>query len=679
MSVKTSFSNLCVVLKEKLGNKVDKVEGKGLSANDFTTAYKTKLDGIAAEANKITVDSALSDTSTNPVQNKVVAEKIGTIETNVSAATTTAENAVASVAAVKKDLANYYKKTETYSQAEINNKISAIPKFSITVCKALPDSNISKTTVYLLKSSKEEIDNLYDEYIYVNSKWEKLGTQTVGDIAGLITRMTAAEANIEQNTSSISTINTNLTKKQDKLTAGTNITISGTMISAKDTTYSVATTSTNGLMSKDDKKKLDGMAAIVVDDSISTTSTNAIQNKAVGLKFQGVDSEISGINSVLKNKPNSADVYTKTEVDNKYFMSGDVGIELSEGTDLNSIITPGNYYAKRCLNIPYKELAYFRLEVSYLWNNNSYYYLVQKLYTTDKNDFDIFIRMRGHLKEWSPWHLITRNDYTTCSFPYNDINDKYMKIASNNVNPISNHGNTMVFDVYPNYKKQSGNVNSNEIGKLLCSGYGSSSDYNISAIWISKGLDIYPEDWFITYRQDGADYFLELWKKARNAYESYNVVLSCSSGGPLIAGADLNAVTMYYLKNTYDAYDASLYKKVVTSTTCDSTAATKADIADIQEKVIDTGWITTGNLKYRKSGYIVALQGTVTPSDSIMSITLGALPENCRPSQDINIAQAGTDTPSRQIIVQKGGSVVLLFASNCTASHTYAYNGIFMI
>lgn len=34
-----------------LGNKVDKVSGKGLSTNDFTAAYKTKLDGIATGAN----------------------------------------------------------------------------------------------------------------------------------------------------------------------------------------------------------------------------------------------------------------------------------------------------------------------------------------------------------------------------------------------------------------------------------------------------------------------------------------------------------------------------------------------------------------------------------------------------------------------------------------------------
>lgn len=100
---------------------------------------------------------------------------------------------------------------------------------------------------------------------------------------------------------------------------------------------------------------------------------------------------------------------------------------------------------------------------------------------------------------------------------------------------------------------------------------------------------------------------------------------------------------------------------------------------ELTEKIIDTGWKTTGNLKYRKSGCIIALQGTVIPSSSAMSITLGILPEDCRPSQNINIVQAETDTPSRQIIVQTDGNVVLLFASNCTASHTYAYNGIFMI
>ena len=52
--------------------KVDKVSGKGLSTNDYTTSEKNKLAGIDTGANKTVVDSALSGTSTNPVQNKVV-------------------------------------------------------------------------------------------------------------------------------------------------------------------------------------------------------------------------------------------------------------------------------------------------------------------------------------------------------------------------------------------------------------------------------------------------------------------------------------------------------------------------------------------------------------------------------------------------------------------------------
>ena len=55
-----------------LALKVDKETGKGLSANDYTTAEKNKLAGIEAQANKTVVDSALSTTSTNPVQNSVI-------------------------------------------------------------------------------------------------------------------------------------------------------------------------------------------------------------------------------------------------------------------------------------------------------------------------------------------------------------------------------------------------------------------------------------------------------------------------------------------------------------------------------------------------------------------------------------------------------------------------------
>ena len=56
----------------RLGEKVDVVAGKGQSTNDYTDDEKNKLAGVEAEANKTIVDDDLSETSTNPLQNKVL-------------------------------------------------------------------------------------------------------------------------------------------------------------------------------------------------------------------------------------------------------------------------------------------------------------------------------------------------------------------------------------------------------------------------------------------------------------------------------------------------------------------------------------------------------------------------------------------------------------------------------
>lgn len=63
-------------LREEVGDKVDKEEGKGLSHNDFTDADRKKLDGIDKGANKTVIDSELNSYSSNPVQNQVVYEEM---------------------------------------------------------------------------------------------------------------------------------------------------------------------------------------------------------------------------------------------------------------------------------------------------------------------------------------------------------------------------------------------------------------------------------------------------------------------------------------------------------------------------------------------------------------------------------------------------------------------------
>ena len=83
------------------------------------------------------------------------------------------------------DLENYYRKSESYTRDEIDQRISAIPKFSISVVYVLPTENISDTTIYLVPGGAD--GDLYVEYIYVNGTWEILGAQRV-DLTGYATQ-----------------------------------------------------------------------------------------------------------------------------------------------------------------------------------------------------------------------------------------------------------------------------------------------------------------------------------------------------------------------------------------------------------------------------------------------------------------------------------------------------------
>lgn len=69
--------------------------------------------------------------------------------------------------------------------------VSAIPKFAIEVVTELPTENISNTTVYLVKHAHGDKD-IYDEWIYVNNAWEKIGNTDV-DLTSYLKSADAAE------------------------------------------------------------------------------------------------------------------------------------------------------------------------------------------------------------------------------------------------------------------------------------------------------------------------------------------------------------------------------------------------------------------------------------------------------------------------------------------------------
>ncbi len=70
---KTGLTKVITWVKGQLGGKVDKISGKGLSTNDYTTNEKNKLAGIAvgAEVNAIAAVK-VNGTALTPDANKAV-------------------------------------------------------------------------------------------------------------------------------------------------------------------------------------------------------------------------------------------------------------------------------------------------------------------------------------------------------------------------------------------------------------------------------------------------------------------------------------------------------------------------------------------------------------------------------------------------------------------------------
>lgn len=94
------------------------------------------------------------------------------------------------------NLANYYLRTETYTQAEVDALIAAIVTIDIQVVASLPISDISTTTIYLVPASDPELQNIYDEYINTDGTsggWELIGTTAI-DLSNYVTTTDLATA-----------------------------------------------------------------------------------------------------------------------------------------------------------------------------------------------------------------------------------------------------------------------------------------------------------------------------------------------------------------------------------------------------------------------------------------------------------------------------------------------------
>ena len=128
-----------------------------------------------------------------------------------------------------------------------------------------------------------------------------------------------------------------------------------------NTTYSVATSSSNGLMSSTDKAKLDGIASgankTTVDSTLSSSSTNPVQNKVINSALAGkantshthTASQVTGLASVatsgsyndLSNKPAIPSAYTLPTATSSRLGGVKVGAGLSVAGDGTLSVSSG--------------------------------------------------------------------------------------------------------------------------------------------------------------------------------------------------------------------------------------------------------------------------------------------------------------------------------------------------
>lgn len=150
------------LLKAKLGDKVDKETGKGLSTNDYTTAEQTKLSGIEAGAEVNTIEGIkVNGTLVNPDGNKIVDITVPTVVSDLT------------------NDADYQTGTEV-AQA-IEDALADITGIDFQIVQTLPASG-EKGTIYLVSHGGTAPD-VYDEYVWIvvsgTGSWEKIGTTQV--------------------------------------------------------------------------------------------------------------------------------------------------------------------------------------------------------------------------------------------------------------------------------------------------------------------------------------------------------------------------------------------------------------------------------------------------------------------------------------------------------------------
>lgn len=192
----------------------------------------------------------------------------------------------------------YYTETEIDAKVNnINSQINSLIGFTATIVNSLPSTGEVGVMYLKLNTSASVEGNIYDEYIWVNNKFEKIGsTETTVDLSGYVTQT-------EMNTQLANKANINHSHLSRDIKINPDVE-DGMWVYE----YGLNRQTDVNCYVYDHEKKLenidDGANKTVVDSSLSSSSKNPVQNKVV--------------NSALNGKSNTGHEHTSDEIHYAY-------------------------------------------------------------------------------------------------------------------------------------------------------------------------------------------------------------------------------------------------------------------------------------------------------------------------------------------------------------------------
>lgn len=171
---KSGLTLLISKIKTALNGKVDVVDGKGLSTNDYTTAEKNKLSGIASGAQVNVIESvSVNGTKIEP-SSKAVAISV---PTKVSQLTN--DSGFQNATQVNNTIDGKGYQTQAQVQSLINSAVGNVTSIKYQKVDSLPTTG-ENGVIYLVSHSHGTQD-IYDEYIWISDTktFEKIGNTDI--------------------------------------------------------------------------------------------------------------------------------------------------------------------------------------------------------------------------------------------------------------------------------------------------------------------------------------------------------------------------------------------------------------------------------------------------------------------------------------------------------------------